>query len=284
MHGAETAFEHCADLVRAHDKDRFLAGLFAPEPARRHLYALYAFNVEVSRVRDLVSNPLPGEIRLQWWRDALVDRERGDVQAHPVASALLDTVGRFGLPVQALLNLLDARIFDLYDDPMPSLGDLEGYAGETASALIQVAALVLMDGADPGTHDLAGHAGVAQAITGLLRALPLHAARGQVYLPKDVLERHGASVEDIVARRATPGVLAALEELRETARRHLAEVRAGIGAVPPAAMPAFLPVALVEPYLARLSRPGHDPFKQIADIAAWRRPLILWRAARRARR
>src|ERR671926_643162 len=101
MSGRMDAYAHCADLVRDADKDRFLAALFAPEPARRGLLALYAFNVEVSRVRDRVSEPLPGEIRLQWWRDAISAREGGldgghpgrgaaaDAAAHPVAAALL---------------------------------------------------------------------------------------------------------------------------------------------------------------------------------------------------
>ena len=91
-----------------------------------------------------------------------------------------------------LAELIDARAFDLYDEPMASLGELERYALRTSSALIELAARVLNDGDDPGIGDLAGHAGTAYAVAGLLRALPIHAARGQLYLPADVMQRYGA--------------------------------------------------------------------------------------------
>jgi 15-cis-phytoene synthase len=278
----QRAFQYCADHVRRLDKDRFLASQFAPEPARAHVLALYAFNLEVARVRELVSNPMPGEIRLQWWRDVLSGSGQGEVSDNPVAAALLETVRRFSLPVEALLNLIEARIFDLYDDPMPTLLDLEGYAGETASALIQLAAIVLEDGADPATHEIAGHAGVAYAITGLLRALPVHATRGQCFVPKDMLLRNGATPEDIAGARVTPGVLTTLADLREIARKHAGAVKAMSKSIPDQAVPAFLPMALVEPYLRRLSRSGLDPFREIVDIPGWQRPLILWWAAQMA--
>jgi phytoene synthase len=196
------AYVYCETLLREHDPDRWLACLFAPWSHRKHLHALYAFSLEVARVREIVSDPMPGEIRFQWWRDALEGEERGDISAHPVASALLDTVKRFKLPRAALTNLVDARTFDLYDDPMPGMRQLEGYGGETSSAIIRMACLILADGRDPGGADAAGHGGLAFAITGLLRALPWHGARGQVYLPGDVLKEAGAMPQDLIAGSA----------------------------------------------------------------------------------
>src|SRR3954453_14228945 len=108
---------HCADIVRAADRDRYLADLFAPEAARPHLFALHAFNSEVSRVRDSVKEPMLGEIRLQWWHDAL----HGDAGGPPVATALNAAIAKCSLPPDAFDTLLEARKFDLYDDPMPSL-------------------------------------------------------------------------------------------------------------------------------------------------------------------
>ncbi len=81
-------FEHCAALVREADRDRYLATLFAPAAQRNALFALYAFNVEITRVRDLAREPMPGEIRLQWWREALTGEREGEAAAHPVAAAL----------------------------------------------------------------------------------------------------------------------------------------------------------------------------------------------------
>jgi phytoene synthase len=275
-------YEAAEALVRAEDKDRFLANLFAPETARKHLSALHAFSTEVARVREIVSDPLPGEIRLQWWRDALEGKARGAAEAHPIAKALLETVTVCRLPVAALTGLIEARGFDLYDDPMPTLNDLEGYCGETSAALIQLGAIALMNGGDPGAADAAGHAGVAYALTGILRAFPWHAGRGQCFLPLDVLAKHGASREQVVSGEATPALLAVLAEMRARARHHLGETRRLIGTVRPEAMPAYLPVALVEPYLGRMERADYHPFRTRVELPQWRRQWVLWRQARRA--
>ena len=114
----QDAYAHCEAVVRAADKDRFLAALFAPAALRRHLHALYAFNSEIARVREAAREVLPGEIRLQWWRDALAGQARGEASANPIAAALLDTIAQCALPVEPLLGLIDAHGFDLYDEPM----------------------------------------------------------------------------------------------------------------------------------------------------------------------
>ena len=98
------SFDHCEELVRTGDKNRFLATLFAPQKYRRALYALYAFNIEVTRIRELAREPMPGEIRLQWWRDVLGGAGRGEIDAHPVAAALRDVVVRYRLPPKMLLS------------------------------------------------------------------------------------------------------------------------------------------------------------------------------------
>ena len=63
--------EHCQQLVAKGDKDRFLSCLFAPTDARPHLFALYAFNVEIARIRETVSEPQIGLVRQQWWLDTI---------------------------------------------------------------------------------------------------------------------------------------------------------------------------------------------------------------------
>ncbi len=270
-------FAHCEALVREGDPDRYWASLFAPIDKRPHLHALYAFSFEIARVRDAVREAMVGEIRLQWWRDALQGEARGDVRSNPVAAALDDTIVRFRLPRQALVNLIDARVFDLYDDPMPTVNDLEGYAGETSSSLIRLASLVLADGGETGPPDAAGHAGVAYAIAGLLRSFPWHARRGQVYVPADLLARHGVVREDIVAGRGGPGLLSALSDLRAIARRHLDQARTLQATTPGNVLPAFRPVALVEPYLGAMERPGYNPLETSVDLPQWRRIWALWR-------
>jgi phytoene synthase len=276
------AFAHCERLVRDGDPDRYFATLFAPADKRGALFALYAFSLEVARVRESVSAALPGEIRLQWWRDFLEGEARGEAEANPVAHALRDTIDRFSLPRQALLDLIDARLFDLYDDLFPTTGDLEGYCGETSSALMRLGAIVLANGADPGGADLAGHAGVAYAVVGLVRAFPWHARRGQVYVPADMLARYGVTREDIATGRGGPGLTSALADMRALARRHLDRVEGLRGTVEARAAPAFLALALAPGYLARMERADYDPFRTVIDRPQWVKQWVLWREARRA--
>lgn len=273
------AFDHCEQLVREGDKDRFLATLFAPQKYRRPLHALYAFNLEMARVRELAREPMPGELRLQWWREALTGAGQGDAAGHPVAAAVRDVVVRYRLPPQMLVDLIDARAFDLYDEPMASVGDLEAYAMRTSSALIDLAARILCDGRDVAAGDAANHGGIAYAIAGLLRALPIHAARRQLYVPADLMQRYGAQAEDAFAGRATTELRAALAELRLRARQHLSAARNLLSGLSADALPAFLPVALVRPVLDRMERARYQPFEP-PDVPQWRRQWTLWRAAR----
>lgn len=284
MAALEGAFAHWEQAVRASDKDRWLAALFAPDAARRDLMALYAFNLEVASVRERISEPLPGEVRLQWWRDALTGEARGDAQAHPVAAALTDVIARRRLPVAPFTNLIEARIFDLYDDLMPTVGDLEGYCGETSSALMQLAALVLDEeerAAEAiGQPELAGHAGIAYAVTGLLRAFPLHARRGQVFIPADLMAAHGVTREAIVAGEATAGLRACLGALRDLAVRHLTTAQGEVRRTSPSLAAAFLPLEAARVSLGRMDRLLVAPFEGLPPVAQWRRQWAMWRGAR----
>jgi phytoene synthase len=272
-------FAYCEQVVRDTDKDRFLAALFVPANRRAALMALYAFNAEIARVREAIRDPMAGEVRLQWWRDAIERPGTGEARANPIASALLDTVVRFRLSVARLLELIEAREFDLYNDPMPTVAALEAYADKTASVLFDLASRLLDAQADVSV--VVRHAGRAYAIAGLLRAFPLHAARGQLYLPLELLHRHGARPDDVFAGRASTELVAALAELRAIARSHVEACRHDRATISATVAPALLPVALVPVYLARLERLGGTPFRR-AYVPQWRRQWVLWRAARRA--
>src|SRR5262249_35216438 len=146
-------------------------------------------------------------------------------------------------------------------------------------SIIELAARILGDGRDPGIADLARHAGIAYSITGLLRAFPVHAARRQLYVPAEIMQRHKAQAEDVFAGKLTVELRAALAELRLRARHHLAAARTLIVRLPVTAAPALLPVALVRPSLARMERRFYRPFRP-SELPRWRKQWILWRAAR----
>lgn len=268
------------EAVRAADRDRYLCALYAPEDRREALFALYAFNAEIAATRDRIHEALPGEVRLQWWRDVITSGDAAAGAGHPVAEALMEAIAAHNLPRQAFDNYLEARIFDLYDDPMPSRTDLEGYCGETASALIQLAALVLDPVAAPRFSDLAGRAGCAQAITGLLQLLPLHRARGQCYVPADILAAVGSGPEELVAGdggAAAPRAVAAMIAL---AREHLSAFEAAAPSLPASLRPAYLPLALTGAYLSAMER--IDPRSLLRDsmrLSGLRKHWLLFRHA-----
>jgi 15-cis-phytoene synthase len=273
--------EYCLNLVRSIDKDRFLASLFAPEDKRPHLLALYAFNAEITRARDVVSEPAIGEIRMQWWLDALDGIYNGDKQDHPVAIALARAIEVGDLPQHALRNLVTAHIFDFYADPMPTLVDLEGYLGETSAALIQMAALILARGEALENAEASGLAGVAYGLVGLLRSLPLHRSRQQCFLPLDILTAHEATPADVIAGSNIRAVNIVVVELREKARARLSHARKMAGTIRPSAMPAFLHVGLTDAYLKALSKADEGALHKEAAVAPWRKQWILWSAARK---
>jgi 15-cis-phytoene synthase len=275
------SYAHCEALVRAADKDRYLASLFAPMPARQHLHALYAFASEIARVREAAREPLPGEIRLQWWRDVLEGEGRGEVSANPIAAALLDTIARCALPAARLIALIDAHGFDLYDEAMPSLADLDAYAEHTSGALFALAAQILggTDGAD-AIAAAAAPAGVAYGVAQRLRTFPRDLARRQLFVPLDLMARHGVTREEIEARQKTAAVRSVLAALRDHARAAYGRFRLAVPSIPEACAPAFLVAALAPLLLARLEAAAADPFASV-EVPQWRRQWALWRAARK---
>jgi phytoene synthase len=188
------------------------------------------------------------------------------------------TLGRYGFVAAPLLELIDVRLFDLYNEPMTSLADLELYAIRTQSPLFAIAAGILNGGkALPELSTL--DASAAYGIAGILNGFARHATRRQLYVPLEILDRHGVNRGDVYAGASSEALLAALTDMRAIVRSHLAAAQANLKAVAPEVLPAFLPVALVGPQLHRMDKPGYAPF-QYMPLAPWRRQWLLWRAAR----
>jgi 15-cis-phytoene synthase len=268
----------CAELVRSHDFTRYASALFVPSPQRRALLALYAFNVEVSRVHEQVSQPLPGEVRLQWWTDMLAGVGHGGVEGNPVAAELLLAIQTWRLPVERLSSLIVEHQFDLYNDPMPTMAALEGYINDTSSALFSLAAGIAGQSSEEIEH-LARHAGLAQGLAQVMASLPLDASRRQSFVPQQVLESHGCGIEEVFAGKETPKLRAALDQLLGEARGHLKTALGLLETVPREVRPVFLPLAKVGRDLARMSRADNDPFVP-RSTSRFRTLWTLWRASR----
>jgi phytoene synthase len=242
--------------------------------------SLAAFNCEVAQVRNVVSQPLTGEIRLQWWRD-LLDGSAGGRQADdggPVAAELLRTVAVYDLPRTLLIRLIDAHVFDVYDDPMPDMAALEAHCRDTASALYALRARVL-GSTSPDIEPAADHAGLTEGLTQVMLDLPRQLARRQIYVPGDLLKAHNVPLAQVFAREVTPGLADVLAHLRGEARRQYDAALALVATLPSLSRPAFLRLALVERTLAELEKsPPFDP----PSLSRLRTLWTLWRAIRKA--
>jgi phytoene synthase len=252
------------DAARAGDLDRYLAALLAPRCVRGDLIALTAFLGEAARVGEVVSEPMMGEVRLQWWREALASRAK---TGHPVADALLDTIGRHDLPEALFDTILDARARDLDPHVPKTEADLENDLRDTEGAALQLAARIL-GGGDQGADDVLSAAAQAWGRVRLLRALPASLAKGRNPLPG----------KDPPAPAAVDWQVAARPVL-DSARNWLEEARLRATVAPAAVLPAILPLALVEPYLAALERLGPNIARERADISPLTRVWRLWRAS-----
>lgn len=279
MSGADQdAAAFCAHLVRSHDFARYAATLFVEGDQRRALLALYAFNVEIFRVRDQITQPLAGEVRLQWWTDVLTGEGRGGVEGNPVAAELLLAIRHFQLPIEPMTRLIDEHQFDLYNDPMPTLASLEGYVTDTASALFALAARIAAAPSAEIDH-LARHAGLAQGFAQVIAALPRDAVRRQLFVPVQLLAKQGIGAEQIFAGKETPAVRAALDQLISEAGKHLDTAYGLLGEIAPEARPMFLPLAVVGRDLKQMARADSDPFAPRAP-SRFRTLWTLWRASK----
>jgi phytoene/squalene synthetase len=264
-------FESVEALVKRVDCDRYLAVLLAPPDSRPHLFALYALNYEVAKTAENVSQPVMGQIRLQWWRDAVAEIYAGTERRHEVVQPLAVTIRERDLPQALFEALIDARESDLDEAPFADWASVEAYADATSGNLMRLAARVL--GAGAGLDEAARDAGIGYALAGLLRALPFHAAQRRLMLPAEAMRAVSLSQEQIFTGIMDDKVTALFASVATRVRRH--QQAAKKFRVARAHLPALLPAALVRVYLKRMTRTGFDPFRDSTDVPVHRRQLAM---------
>jgi phytoene synthase len=264
-----------ARMLREGDPDRYFGTLVLPAGVRAAAQALYAFCAEVAAISTRVRDANAGEIRLQWWRDALSGAGHGDVVRNPIAAALLTALGRYRLPVAPMLRLLEARTFDLYADPMPDLPAFEGYAGDTAAVPYQLVAMMLNGGAVVEPGDAAGHLGVAHALIGHMRAFGYNARRGRIFLPWSVFAGHGVTRDEVLTGQVTAGLRGALHQFRDLGAEHLDKAASALQDLPKPLRPAFATIAVLRGDLRGMRRQAGDPFALVRRPVDWRRLAAL---------
>ncbi len=265
---------YCLDQVRRFDRDRYLTALFARRPARDDLLALYAFNLEVARTREMVREPMMGLVRLQWWRDVIAGIYGGADRRHQVVQPLAAAIRRHGLARDRFDRLIDAREADMSDAPPADLPALIAYAEATSAALGLLAVRVLGASAEGSAADAVRGIWLAAGLAGLLRAIPFHARYRRICLPQTIMAAHGLDVRELFDLRPPAALPAIVRVVVDEARRQLASGRSAAVGLPRRLMPVLLPAALTAAYLSRIEASGYDVFASAVQQAP---PGRLWR-------
>lgn len=237
--------------------------LFAPSEHREALFALLAFNVEVSKTREVVSEAMLGAIRLQWWREA-VETLYTDAPArqHAVIQALEPAVILHKLDKQDFDRLIDGRMTDLEESPHQTMDSLIDYADATSSSVVRLSLQILTEELSDAAHEVSRNVGIAWALVGLARALPGLLQRGRVVLPEDLIAEFNIDRRSILNLEPSEELNAGVGKLSRLAMEYLEEARRLRSEVSRAGVAALLPASLADTYLRRLERAGFNVFDE----------------------
>jgi len=268
------SLSYCARQVRRYDSDRYLTALFAGGDVRDDLLALYAFNLEIAKTREIVREPMMGRMRLQWWRDCIAEIYEGDARPHQVVQPLAAAVRRHALPRAHFDRLLDAREADMNDAPLADLFALTDYADGTSATLGLLALAATGGGTSAEAARAVRSIWVAWGLIGLLRAVPFHAAGHRAYLPQTLMTAQDITEHDLFERRKPAAVAAIARDVAAEARRHLREGKVMARRLPRRLLPVLMPATLAAMHLRRLEAAGYDVFAARVQEAP---PARLWR-------
>lgn len=262
------------DEAQRLDPDRTLAVALAEPADRPILAALVLLNAELARIPEVVSEPMAGMIRYQWWRDAVARAARAEGRTlHPLLPPLAEALADGRLQPAALDALIDAREAELERLQPDDLNALETYVAATSGALHALMAEAL--GGDARVVEAARRSGNAYALVGILRAIGFHQAQGRLLLPADLVEREGIDRSDILAARNQEALARVSAAILERARGHLAAAAAA-GPFARRVLPSLLPARLAARQISRLEAAG--PLAAgAATRDAWTVPDLLWR-------
>ncbi len=272
---------YCIESVRSNDPDRYVLAMFAPAPLREALIALFAFNIEIARTRELVSERPLGEIRLQWWRDGVAAIYAGEGLDHGVGVPLAAAIDEFDLSRTYFDRLIDARESDMDDDPPDTMDSMLHYAEETTAPLVALTFEVLGD-RSPEMERIARHLGIAWSLMGLIRALPFHLRARRIYLPIELLRRHQVRERDLYEIRPSENLNRAVAEISDLVSAHLKMAGPVVRLVGRRAVPVLLQASLTEIYRHRLTKLRFNPFDprggRAPSMIAWRLLFRKWMA------
>ncbi|PAV17197.1 hypothetical protein PNOK_0726100 [Pyrrhoderma noxium] len=279
--GPQDPDSYCRDFVRKHDRDSYMTIQFFPRSLQASCFAVKAFYAELATIQDSVSNPLIGQMKMQFWKDAI--KSRASPQ-HPIAIALHNAIKTSHIAPYHLNRIIEARDVELNSPSHLSMDTLLAHAESTSSTLNYILLSILGLSSSESYSHAASHLGVSQTLSTLLRALPYHTSKGTMVIPASITAKHGVNQEDVFRRGpAAEGINDAVYEFAVVANDHLITAREmfkedGGYRVPTEAMPVFLGAIPVQNYLTRLEKADFNAFDPKLQLrAAIQLPWLIWR-------
>jgi NADH dehydrogenase [ubiquinone] 1 alpha subcomplex assembly factor 6 len=265
----------CESLVRTQDPDRYLLSMFYPPEVRAHLWSLYAFNHEIAKTREVVTDTNIGLIRLQWWRDALGDfYEKNEVKKHDVMTGLAAAIWRYNLQRDVFDHLIYAREFDLEDRQPGSLEGLCNYVDYTHTPLLRMAVIVAGENPDdPALQPVA----MAYALAGLIRAVPYHMSQSRCFMPEDLMRRAGINFGTLQIGQSKDDLVPVITAVRDKAEDLLRQA----GQTEQGRM-VRLHRVMTEQYLNKIKQLHDNCYDVRLSVPPAFRTIGLWRTAQKA--
>ncbi|MFD2207490.1 phytoene/squalene synthase family protein [Kiloniella antarctica] len=274
---SNNALSPCGQDVKVNDYDRYLTCLFAPEECRNALFALYAFNQEIAKTAEVVSEPLTGMIRLQWWRESVQGIYDNSPRKHIVVEALSDAIHQFSLEQRLFDKIIDSREFDLDEEVPATLTSLEDYVESTSSSLLTAAVEITASNQTNSIHKAVKHMGLAWGILGLVRAIPFHAERKRIYIPRELSNQYNLDPKELFELQSSKALCDITKVLTERLRDHLVHARSFRQDIPKNVMSPLLVGVLADQYISRLEDNDYDPFypslSKVTSSSTWR---LMW--------
>lgn len=269
---------YCAKQVKQHDYDRFMVTLFAPAEIREDLFALYAFNHEVAKIREAVSEPMLGEIRLQWWRESIDGIYEDNPRNHEVVLPLSATIKRSGIAKDRFMAIIDARQADIYDENPKTLKEFEDYLGNTSGNLMRLAALMIGE-RDEKVLEMAYDMGMVWGLIGTLRAMRYHISLNKLSFPQDVMDNFGVKKRDVFGAEKNENLSKMIESFCTSATGYLDQIAKEKGKISKEVRSVFLLGALSRSYLNMFKAADYNPFEVNERASTFQRQCRLFFSA-----
>ena len=261
---AQIEDSYCFEITRQYDPDRFLTSLFAPDFLKEDLYALYAFNYEIAKISETVSEAMLGEIRLQWWRESIdaiynhiKDGGKTILRKHDVMLPLTLAIEKYNLPKNLFDDIIEGRTDDLYPKNPETIDALESYIKKTSSSLTKLTGLILGCGEEKALEEL----GTAWGMLGVIRAVPYQASLNKIFLPDDVMTLYGLSNDDIHGIKDCDELKNTIRAIDQKVEDSLKKIKKLTKNIKRSGKSIFLLTSLIKSYRKELKKSDYNPFK-----------------------